>query len=49
MAAEVQVLVLEFKYAFIVKDLVEKVLHMEIKPEAMIDSRTVFNVVSTER
>ena len=48
MAAEVQALILGFDYAFMIKTLVEEILGTELIIEAMIDSRTVFNVVAKE-
>ena len=46
MTAEVQALILGFDYAFMIKTLVEEILGTELVIEAMIDSRTVFNVVA---
>ena len=48
MAAEIQALTLGFDYAFIVKDLVDEILGRQLRIEAMIDSKTVFNVVAKE-
>lgn len=46
MAAEIQALVIGFKYAFMVKELVAKIIGRKIKIEAMPDSKTDFNVVA---
>lgn len=48
MAAEVQALVLGFDYAFIVKDLIEEIIGRSIRLEALIDSKTVFNVIAKD-
>lgn len=45
MNTEVEALVLGFDCAFVVKDLAQQLLKTEIAWEAMIESRTVFNVV----
>lgn len=48
LAAEIQALVLGFDSAFLVKDLVEELLGRTIKLEALIDSKTVFNVIAKD-
>ena len=48
MAAEVQALVLGFDFSFVVKDLIEELLGREIKLEAMVDSKTVFDVIARD-
>ena len=48
MAAEIQALMLGFDYAFYVRDLLEEILGRSFKIEAMIDSKTVFNVVAKD-
>lgn len=48
MAAEIQALVLGFDYAFVVKDLIEEILGHHISLDALIDSRTVFNVIAKD-
>ena len=48
MAAEIQALVLGFDFAFIVKDLIEEILGREVKLEALVDSKTVFDVIARD-
>lgn len=48
MAAELHALTLGFDYAFVIKDLLEDILGRKIKIEALIDSKTVFNVITKE-
>ena len=48
MAAEIQALVLGFDYAYVIQHLVEEIIGRTIKLEAMIDSKTVFNVVAKD-
>lgn len=48
MADEIQALVLGFDYAYIVKDLAKEIIGRKLKMEALVDSRTVFNVVAKD-
>ena len=48
MAAEIQALVLGFDFAFLIKDLVDEILGTDMRIEALIDSKTVFNVVAKD-
>lgn len=48
MAAEVIALVLGFDYSYIVLNLVEEIMGRKVSLEAMIDSRTVFNIVAND-
>ena len=48
MAAELHALVLGFDYAFLVKDLVEEILGRKIVVEAMVDNKSVFNVIAKD-
>ena len=48
MAAEIQALVLGFDYAYVVKDLIEEILGRTIMLDAMVDSKTVFDVIAKD-
>ena len=48
MEAKIQAVILGFDYAYIIKNQVEEILGRSMSIEAMIDSKTVFNVVAKE-
>lgn len=48
MSAELQALVLDFDYAYLMKDLMEEIIGKSMNIEAMIDSKRVFNVVAKD-
>lgn len=48
MAAEIQAFVLGFDYAYAVKNFVKEIIGRTIQLEAMIDSKTVFNVIEKD-
>lgn len=49
MAAEIQALTLGFDYAFVVRNLVEEIFGRNISMDFLIDSKTVFNVISKDK
>ena len=48
MAAEIQALILGFDYAYLIKDQLDEILGRDVKIEAVVDSKTTFNVVAKE-
>lgn len=48
MAAEVQVLVLGFDFASMMKDLVYDILKRKLSSEEIIDSKTAFNILAKD-
>lgn len=48
MGAEIQALVLGFDFAFLEQYLIEEILGKSIRMEAMMDRKTVFNVVAKD-
>lgn len=48
MAAEIQALVLGFDFAFVIRDMVEELTRRSVPIEAIIDSKTMFNVIARD-
>lgn len=48
MAAELHALILAFDYGFVLREMLKEVLRRDVKLEALIDSKTVFDVVAKD-
>lgn len=48
MAAEVQAVILGFDYAFLIKTMIKEILGRTLVIEAIIDKKTVFNIIAKE-